>query len=61
MHIHHFASVRDNGIVNNTRSCGVVSLDGAFGLGPSHIDEGLAVGNHLMGRYKESSQLGFVC
>ncbi len=46
-HIHNLAPVRDNSIVNNPSSCGVVCLDKAFGLGPSHVNEGLAVGNHL--------------
>jgi hypothetical protein len=46
-HIHHLAPARDNCIVNNPSSCGVICLDRAFGLGPSHISEGLAVGNHL--------------
>ncbi len=46
-HIHHFALARDNSIVNNPSSSGVVCLDRAFGLGPSHVNEGLAMGNHL--------------
>ncbi len=47
-HIHHLASARENSIVNNPSSCGVVCLDRAFRLGPSHVNEGLAVGNHLV-------------
>jgi hypothetical protein len=35
-------------IVNNPSSSGVVCLDRAFGLGPSHVNKGLAVGNHLV-------------
>ena len=31
-------------------------MDWAFGLGPPHIDEGFAVGNHLTGRDEESSK-----
>ncbi len=46
-HIHHLAPARDNAIVNNPSSCEVVCLDRALGLGPSHVNEGLAVGNHL--------------
>ncbi len=46
-HIHHFAPARHNGIINNSGCFGVVRLDWAFGLGPAHVDEGLAVGNHL--------------
>ncbi len=47
VHIHHLAPARDNSIVNNPSSCGVVCLDRAFGLGPSHVNEGLVVVNHL--------------
>ncbi len=50
--IHHFAPAWDNIIVNNPCCCGVVCLNGAFGLGPSHVNEGLAVGNHLSGSDK---------
>ena len=47
-HIHHLTPARDNGVVDNPSSCGVVGLDGAFGLGPTHVDKGLPVGNHLL-------------
>jgi hypothetical protein len=51
-HIHHLAPVRDNSIVNNPCCCGVVCLNRVLGLGSSHVDEGLAVGNHLLGSDK---------
>ena len=51
VHIHHLAPAWDNSIVNNPCCCGVC-LNGAFGLGPSHVDEGLVVGNHLSGSDK---------
>ncbi len=57
-HIHHLALMRDNSIVNNPSSCGVVCLDRAFGLGTSHVNESLAVGNHLPCSDKESSKFG---
>jgi hypothetical protein len=59
LHVHHLAPVWDNSIVNNPCCCGVVCLNGAFGLGPSHIDEGLAVGNHLLGSDKEGCKFRF--
>ncbi len=59
VHIHHFAPARDNSIVNNPSSSGVVCLDRAFGLGPSHVNEGLAVGNHLVCSDESSSKFGF--
>jgi hypothetical protein len=46
-HIHHLAHVWDNSIVNNPFCCGVLCLNGAFWLGPSHVDVSPAVGNHL--------------
>jgi hypothetical protein len=51
-HIHHLAPAWNNSIVNNPCRCGVVCLNGAFGLGPSHVNEGLVVGNHLSGSDK---------
>ena len=36
-------------------------MDGAFGLGPAHVDEGLAVGNHLAGCDEEGSKFRFSC
>ena len=36
-------------------------MDGAFGLGPSHANEGLVMRNHLMGCEKESSKFRFRC
>jgi hypothetical protein len=59
VHIHHLAPARDNSIVKNPASCGVVCLDRAFGLWPSHVNEGLVVGNHLACSDKESCKLGF--
>ena len=58
-HIHHLTPARDNGVVDNPSSCGVVGLDGAFGLGPTHVDKGLPVGNHLSCCDEKGSQLRF--
>ncbi len=55
MHIHHLAPMQNNNVVNNPCSCGVVGLDGALGLGPSHIYEGLAVWNHFACSDEEGS------
>jgi hypothetical protein len=58
-HIHHLAPARNNSIINNSGSCGVVRLDRTFGLGPAHVDEGLVVGNHLACSDEQGSQLRF--
>ncbi len=62
-HIHHLAPMRNNSVVNNPCSCGVVGLDGALGLGPSHINEGLAVWDHFTCSDEEGSKfrLGSGC
>jgi hypothetical protein len=41
VHIHHFAPARDNSMVSNSCSCGVICLGRVFWLEPTHIDEGL--------------------
>ncbi len=58
-HIQHLAPTRNNSVVNNPCSCGVVGLDGALGLGPSHINEGLAVWNHFACSDEEGSKFQF--
>jgi hypothetical protein len=59
MHIHHLAPTRNNSVGNNSCSCGVVSLDGALGLGLSHINEGLAVWNNFACSDEEGSMFRF--
>ncbi len=59
MHIHHLAPAQNNSVVNNPCSCRVVGLDGALGLGPSHINEGLVVWNHFVCSDKEGSKFRF--
>ncbi len=46
-HIHHLGPVGHNSLVGNSRCCRVIHLDRTFRLGPTHGDEGLAVGNHF--------------
>ncbi len=59
MHIHHLAPTRNNSVFNNPCSCGVVGLDGALGLGPSQINEGLVVWNHFACSDEEDSKFQF--
>ncbi len=58
-HIHHLAPTQNNSVVNSPCSCEVVGLDGALGLGPSHINEGLAVWNHFACSDEEGSKFRF--
>jgi hypothetical protein len=58
-HIHHFSPARDISIVGNSFSCGVISLDRAFWLGPPHADEGLAMGYHFSCRDEMRSKFRF--
>jgi hypothetical protein len=47
MHIHHLGPVGHNSLVGNSCCCRVIHLDRTFRLGPTHGNEGLAVGNHF--------------
>ena len=53
LHIHHFAPAGHNCGVGHPSSCGVISLDRTFWLGPAHVNQGLAMGYHLLCRYEE--------
>ncbi len=45
LHIHHLGPAGYNSLVGNSCCCRVIHLDRTFGLGPTHGDEGLTVGN----------------
>jgi hypothetical protein len=47
LHIHHLGPAGDNSFVGNSRCCRVIHLDKTFWLGPTHGNEGLAVGKHF--------------
>ncbi len=46
-HIHHLGPAGDNSFVGNSRGCRGIHLDRTFWLGPTHVNEGLVVGNHF--------------
>jgi hypothetical protein len=50
LHIHHLGPAGYNSLVGNSSCCRVISLYSTFRLGPTHGNEGLAVGNHFMCR-----------
>ncbi len=47
LHIHHLGLAGDNSFVGNSLGCKVICLDRTFWLGPTHGNEGLAMGNHF--------------
>ena len=48
-HPNHFDTTLDDGVTDEARCCGVVSLNGRTGLRPSHLVEGIAKGDHFPG------------
>ncbi len=50
---------RDNGEVGDANGSGVVNLDGRAWLRPTHFDEGLTEGDHLLGGGVESAKFSF--
>jgi hypothetical protein len=57
LHIHHLGPAGDNSLVGNSRCCRVICLDRTLRLGPTHGDEGLAVGNHFSCNDEQCCQL----
>ncbi len=57
LHIQHLGPAGDNSLVGNSRCCTVICLDRTFRLGPTHGDEGLAVGNHFSCSDEQHCQL----
>jgi hypothetical protein len=47
LHIHLLDPMGDNSFIGNSHGCRVIGLDRSFWLGPTHGDEGLAVGDHF--------------
>jgi hypothetical protein len=47
LQIHHLEPVGHNSFVGNAGCCRVIPLDRTFRLGPTHGNEGLAVGNRF--------------
>jgi hypothetical protein len=46
-HIYHLGPAEHNSLVGSSCCCRVIHLDRTFRLGPTHGNEGLAVGNHF--------------
>ena len=49
LHVHGFCLALNDGVVRFTHGSGVIALDGAFGLRPTHFDEGILKWNHGLG------------
>jgi hypothetical protein len=47
LHVHHLGPVGHNSLVGNSCCGRVIPLDRTFRSGPTHGNEGLAVGNHF--------------
>ena len=59
LHVHGFGLTLDDGVISNTNYSGVITLDGRFGMGPTHIDKVLTKLDHGFGAYEESRNFGF--
>ena len=59
LHVHGFGLTLDYGVIRNTKYSGVITLDGIFGMGPTHIDKVLTKLDHGFGADEESRNFGF--
>ena len=60
-HVHGFCFARDAGFFGHADCCGVVALDGSWGMGPSHFGEGLTERDHFFGYKEETSKFCLGC
>ncbi len=58
MEIHGLGFLWDNGDVGDANGSGVVHVDGRAWLRPTHLNEGLTEGDHLIGGSVESAEFG---
>ena len=54
-----FGFVLDDGVISTSICGGVITLDGGFGLRPTHIDKGMTKMDHGFGVDEEASNFGF--
>ena len=59
LHVHWFGLKMNYGLVGYSKICGVVALDGSFGLWPANFDESLEEGHHFFGTYEEAYKFRF--
>ena len=59
LYVHDFSLTLDDGVIRNTNCSGVITLDGIFGLRPTHINKGLTKLEHGFGAYEEARNIGF--
>ena len=59
LYVHGFGITLYDGFIRNTNCSGVITLDGRFGLRPTHLDKGLKNLDHGFGADEEASNFGF--
>ena len=59
MHVHGFGFALNDGVISHPNCGGVITLDGIFGLRPTHLDKGLKNLDHGFGADEEARNLGF--
>ena len=59
LHLHGFGLTLDDVIIRNINCSGVITLDGRFGMRPTHLDKGLKNLDHGSGADEEAVYFGF--
>ena len=59
LHVHSFGFVLDDGVIINPNCGGVITLDGIFGMRPTHLYTGLTNLDHGFGADEEARNFGF--
>ena len=59
LYVHGFGFALDDGVISNPNCSGFITLDGRFGMRPTHLDKGLTKLDHGFGVDEEARNFGF--
>ena len=59
LHVHGFCFALDDVVIRKPNCGGVITLNGRFGLRPTHLDKGLTSLDHGFGADEEAKNFGF--
>ena len=59
LYVYGFGLTLDESVISNNNCSGVITLDGRFGMSPTHLNKGLTKLDHGFGADEEASNFGF--
>ena len=59
LYVYGFGLTLDESVISNNNCSGVITMDGRFGMSPTHLNKGLTKLDHGFGADEEASDFGF--